>query len=81
MGQLCERWRDNHPEIKGAATNAGVCSAVFLGELLLIDTGTGDSEPPHTETSFSSPETRLKLVGEAVSCHPWACVPTGSLAT
>lgn len=43
-----------------------------------MHTGTSDSEPPHTDTSFSSPETRLKLAGEAVTCHPWPSVPTGS---
>lgn len=64
--------------MKGAANKAGLCSTVFLEDLLLIDTGTSDSEPPHTNTSSSSPKTRLKLVGEAVSCHPWASVPTGS---
>lgn len=46
MGQLCGRQQDNHPEMKGAATKAGVCLAVFLGEVLLIDKGTDDSEPP-----------------------------------
>lgn len=69
FGQLCGRWRDNHPETKGAVTKAGVCSAIFLGELLLIGTGTGDSEPPHMDTSPSPPETRLRQVEEALSFH------------
>jgi len=53
--------------MKAAATKAGVCSIIFLGELLQI----GDSKPPQMDRqTSSSPKTRLKPVGEAVSCHP-----------
>lgn len=35
--------------MKAAATNSGVCSVVFSGELLLI----GDSKPPQTDILYT----------------------------
>lgn len=55
--------------MKEAATKAGVCSAMFLGDLPLIDVGTSHGEPPRRETS-SSPYDGKRKTAIAKTTHP-----------